>query len=207
MDDHLVDICRIIKDTHPKAKIMMATNCLEPKEYMARLESIRSMCFYTIVGLSIMGIGGVHDYYRGVRGNYDKVIEMARLLKGKHTYYFSYTQMPMSQDRMVKELACKHGVKLAISNFRYDGRFGTKGVNKDKLTFDCPGLKTLLGVHPNGDVSACDHFYPEVVVGNLYKTRLEDMEFGKVLKYIEEKRCQPCPILCWLEHGGNLMGV
>lgn len=204
MDDHLVDICRIIQQTHPRAKVMMATNCLEPKAYFDRLEKIRALGFYTIVGLSIMGIEGVHDYYRGVRGNYDKVLEMAGLLKGKHTWYFSYTQMPMSQDKMVKDLACKYGTFLAISNFRKDGRFNTKGENTNIPPFDCPGLKTLLGIHPNGDVSACDHFYPELVVGNLYKTRLEDMDFTKVREYIEAKKCQPCPIHCWREHGGGV---
>jgi sulfatase maturation enzyme AslB (radical SAM superfamily) len=180
---------------------MFATNCLEPKEYVERLNKIRALGFYTIVGLSIMGIGNVHDYYRGIKGNYDKVIEMARLLQGKHTFYFSYTRMPMSQDKWVKTLACSFNTKLKISNFRYDGRFNTKGENKDKLVFDCPGLKTILGIHPNGNVSACDHFYPELVVGNLYKQRLEDMYFDGVRQYIEQGRCQPCPIKCWEEHG------
>jgi len=206
MDDHLVEICRIIEKTHPHMKIMMATNCFEPQEYFDRLEKIRSMGFYTCVGLSLMGIGRVHDYYRGVEGNFNKVLEMIELLKGKHFFYFSYTQMPMSQHKMVLEFACKHNTHAAVSNFRKDGRFGTSGTNINIPEFECVGLRSLIGIHPNGDVSACDHFYPELVVGNLYKTKLEDMDFTKVRKYVEERKCQPCPIQCWKEFSKNTLG-
>lgn len=206
MDDHIVDITKTIQLTHPKAKIMMATNCLEPQQYFDRLEQIRAMGFYTVVGLSLMGIGSVHDYYRGVEGNYEKVLEMIDLLKGKHFFYFSYTRMPMSQHQMVLDLVCQHNTYAAISNFRKDGRFGTKGTNINIPKFECLGLKSLIGIHPNGDVSACDHFYPELVVGNLHKIRIEDMDFSKVRKYVEEGKCQPCPIMCWKEFSKNNLG-
>lgn len=201
IDDYIIDICSIIKKTHPLMPFTLATNCVRPYEYLKRLRAIKDLGMGRLeVQLSVMGLEKTHDSLRGIEGNFKSLEIMAWLLR-EHRFNFRFNFTPLEdnldQAKEIEAMAKHFKTDVNISNFRKDERFGVKHERTLELKFNCPGLVTHLAIHPNGDVSACDDYIKEVVVGNLYNQDLDKMDFKKVRVYIEEGKCQPCSIACW----------
>ena len=71
--EDLPQICLAFKDVNT---IAIPTNCLDPEKIENELEKIlRNVVSQLFLVLSIDGIGDMHDDIRGVKGNFNKVIE------------------------------------------------------------------------------------------------------------------------------------
>ncbi len=78
----IADICKIFYDNNHTRIFSIPTNCLTPQPIVDRTEAILKKCPGSVVrvSMSIDGIGAVHDFIRGVAGNFDKVIQTYGLL-------------------------------------------------------------------------------------------------------------------------------
>jgi MoaA/NifB/PqqE/SkfB family radical SAM enzyme len=77
----LPDIVRVVAERNPKAHILVSSNGFQPSR---NVESVRQMLKYHQhlgVGISIDGIGPMHDKVRGIPGGFNKSIETVKRLR------------------------------------------------------------------------------------------------------------------------------
>jgi MoaA/NifB/PqqE/SkfB family radical SAM enzyme len=77
----LPDIVRVVSERNPKAHILVSSNGFQPSR---TVESVRRMLSYHQnlgVGISIDGIGAMHDKVRGIPGAFEKSTETVRRLR------------------------------------------------------------------------------------------------------------------------------
>ncbi|MEM3791579.1 MAG: radical SAM protein [Candidatus Micrarchaeaceae archaeon] len=108
------DILEIVKVFHENCKnlyvLTMPTNSLCSKEMV--LNKIRGMLELgiprVVITLSLDGYGELHDQIRGVKGNFSKVMEMAKALHEMESSYrnlsfvFGYTMSKYNQGRLME---------------------------------------------------------------------------------------------------------
>lgn len=77
----LPEIVRVVSERNPKAHILVSSNGFQPSR---NVESVRQMLKYHRnlgVGISIDGIGAMHDRIRGIPGAFEKSTETVRRLR------------------------------------------------------------------------------------------------------------------------------
>jgi MoaA/NifB/PqqE/SkfB family radical SAM enzyme len=77
----LPDIVRVVSERNPKAHILVSSNGFQPSR---TIESVRRMLQYHQnlgIGISIDGIGAMHDKVRGIPGAFEKSTETVRRLR------------------------------------------------------------------------------------------------------------------------------
>ena len=70
----LPQIVEVLHNLLPQAQLSLVSNGLLPKRILEKLEEIRSFYPELIFGVSLDGLGPVHDEVRGVPGAYDKAL-------------------------------------------------------------------------------------------------------------------------------------
>lgn len=79
--DDLSDIAIIANEIHPSIKIRTETNCLTPRRTFRHAKKITDRGIPINVKISLNGPKRIHDWSRGVEGNYEKVIETIKRLQ------------------------------------------------------------------------------------------------------------------------------
>ena len=87
---HLVDMVDLFLQ-RPEQSLTMPTNGIKPQEISSKVDEIctRNPENRVVIGVSLDGIGELHDEIRGVPGNYEKAIETLKqlhALKAKHQH-------------------------------------------------------------------------------------------------------------------------
>ena len=113
------------------------------------------------------------------------------------TYEGSKIVYTENQKKRLIHLLSKIDLKRGSLNRTYEF---TKRYLYDKQHIDCKmGIQQII-VFPDGIIRACLDERPFNIMGNINTQTLDDiMESQKaknILKYIEEKKCQPCPNQC-----------
>jgi radical SAM protein with 4Fe4S-binding SPASM domain len=80
--DDLPEIVSIVRAASPKARIIISSNGIDPKRISMQMRKILEVDGSIGVGISIDGLGEVHDRVRGVTGAYAQAVETVKLLKG-----------------------------------------------------------------------------------------------------------------------------
>jgi len=74
--DDLSEICRIFHKNNGVRKISIPTNCLSTNKIIDSTKKILESCQITLkIVLSLDGTREIHDYIRGVKGTFDKLLE------------------------------------------------------------------------------------------------------------------------------------
>jgi radical SAM protein with 4Fe4S-binding SPASM domain len=91
--DDLPEVVYHVKSACPASKIILSTNALQPKRIGPMLKEILKYDPKIGVGVSIDGVGKMHDGMRGVKGAFDKAMETLDLLKanGVRNLRLAYT--------------------------------------------------------------------------------------------------------------------
>ena len=189
--ENVVDIARLLSRYHPTAYWESATNCISPLTEQ-RISEIQALGIQVRLCLSLEGNREQHDASRGVKGNYDRVMEVKRFCDERCIpYYFS----------TVSDEGLAEGNRLGVltdKNFqRFGKRFGdTEGVEVEQVINDCPGGTRIVCADPWGDVWACEMYRDELHIGNIHEQDIGEMRFAEVAEYVKEG-CGPCTMSCW----------
>jgi len=79
--EDVVEVVRQIHDVSPKSRIVISTNGLLTERITKSISEIYGFHKRLGIGISIDGIGEVHDGIRGVRGTYEKAIGTLQAVK------------------------------------------------------------------------------------------------------------------------------
>lgn len=201
--DQCVDIARAWAAAFPGAQISGATNALSPYAY---LERIQAMAKYAPVvpSVSVNGPRDIHDNTRGVAGSYLKAIQMMELLKAAAIPFnlaYLNTRSDNSEDAWahVELLARHYGVGIVVTDQRWALRYHNHAEHPLEYDgFDCPAMRDMLTVWPDGRVTACEQDDAWLEAGNLYEHDLDHLPgWAAVEDYVNDRQCQPCSMLCF----------
>jgi MoaA/NifB/PqqE/SkfB family radical SAM enzyme len=80
--EDIAEICRLFNCNNQVQHVTIPTNALLPEEVRKGVETILATCNlnYLRLGLSLDGVGHEHDRLRGVKGNYERLLETYRHL-------------------------------------------------------------------------------------------------------------------------------
>ncbi len=117
--DDLPEIIRVLKKRCPKSRIIISTNGFLPERIYAMMQEIQHIDPGVGVGLSLDGIGYMHEQTRGIEGAYDKVMQSLEKLKtlGIKNIRFGFTAAKenISHFYRVYELANNLGVQFSCA--------------------------------------------------------------------------------------------
>lgn len=89
LQKHIVDLVKLINQYNQPAIINIPTNAISSQMIPQRVEEMLKNCPKTqfIINISVDGVGEKHDAIRGVKGNFERVVEtfnQLKKLKGKY---------------------------------------------------------------------------------------------------------------------------
>lgn len=175
---------------HPKAMWLGATNSIDLNT-AKNIKKIRDMgVFVGQVDLSFEGPR--HDYWRGTKGNRERVIETAKELRSYGILY-AFAAVAGEGPDNVPEL----GDYIYRGKIRTGKRIETPDDGSRVFVRDCPGAVDNLGCDPDGNIWPCEDYQPGIFLGNIKTMDLKDMPFDRVRQYIKEGKCSPCTMNCW----------
>jgi len=120
---NLVEIVRILKNTCPKARILITTNGLLPEKIKKIMPALLRIDKNLAVRVSLDGMGEVHDKMRGINGAFKKAIESLKFLRqsGTKDLGIIFTLTRINKDEVKKILNFCREEKLNFSlNLVYD---------------------------------------------------------------------------------------
>ncbi|BCS90667.1 MAG: coenzyme PQQ synthesis protein E [Candidatus Micrarchaeota archaeon] len=109
----IVDIVKSIKETQSKLFLInMPTNSLVNKNFIVKSvkQFLELKIPKVVITLSLDGYRDLHDKIRGIKGNYDRVIELARELKSiedsdnRFSFVFGYTISSLNKSELIKTI-------------------------------------------------------------------------------------------------------
>lgn len=214
IDDTCIDIAAYVGRYFPGAIITGATNCVMPYQYFERIWHIKNVIGVNVIpSISLDGNEKFHDKIRGIKGNYKNALILMDMLK-RDEFIFDIAMLLTSntnakQISHVEEIAEMYGAGIGVTRQLNGKRYGNGFVLSDFehayfIINNCPAMKDVICVWPNGDVTACEVGDDKLLVGNLYEENLDDMdEWDKVDKFIRKRKCQPCPVYCFVKKGNH----
>ena len=122
----IYDIAKAINDTNNIYMLTIPTNSLTNKELIIRnLEKILNLGIpRVVITLSLDGYKELHDQIRGIKGNFDRVMDLAKALqelKNKHrnlSFYFGYTISRYNQGKLKETIEYVKNI-LPFVDFNY----------------------------------------------------------------------------------------
>jgi len=146
--DDLVDVVRRVADRCRSAKLIISTNGLEPDRVDDAIRDLRSLYPRLGVGVSIDGVGSLHDDIRGVTGAFEKATATVERLKqaGLENIRVGMTigQDNLSQIKATYDLSRSLGVEftcsLAQNSDHYFMTQDNKGVTPESLRQELDAL-------------------------------------------------------------------
>ncbi len=117
--DDLVDVVRRMARRCPEAKLIISTNGLEPDRIESVIRELRPLHSRLGVGVSIDGVGAIHDEIRGVPGAFERATESLERLKlvglGNIRVGMTIGQGNLSQVKATYDLSRSLGVEFTCS--------------------------------------------------------------------------------------------
>lgn len=114
----LSEIVRVVHDHLPSARMVVSTNGFLGKALIPK--TLELVNIFPKIGLSfsVDGVGEKHDFIRGVKGGYEKILTSVKGLKEKgiHNLRMAYTLTAENSEEMIKvyELAKELGVEFSM---------------------------------------------------------------------------------------------
>lgn len=115
------DIAEIVEVVHrrvPRARMVVSTNAFLGKSIIPRALELREVNPDIGFGISVDGIGEMHDFVRGIEGGYEKIVSVVKGLKseGVDNLRIAYTLTTENAEHMIKvyELAKELGVQFTM---------------------------------------------------------------------------------------------
>src|SRR4030067_1951787 len=140
----IVDIIRIIADSTPKARISMVNNGLIPSILEDKLKAILEITDHVHVGISIDGIGEMHDKIRGINGAFERAIQtLDKITQLKMEYPklgitigMTITSLNYNQILQVHELAKQYNTNFTFRTMQYSDFYfsNTQQINDLRIT-------------------------------------------------------------------------
>ncbi|TET46691.1 radical SAM protein [candidate division TA06 bacterium] len=136
--DDLPEIVSVVKGKCPGAKLIISTNGIAVKRIERSMERIVHIDPRIGVGISIDGIGEVHDRTRGLKGAYEKAIQTLQVLKklGIKNLRIAFTAVEDNIDQMkdVYDLSRRLEVEFScVVAHDSDVYFKTSGLRLNSL--------------------------------------------------------------------------
>jgi MoaA/NifB/PqqE/SkfB family radical SAM enzyme len=114
----LADIVRVVHERLPRARMVVSTNGFFGEVLVARALELVEIFPQIGFAFSVDGIGEKHDFIRGVKGGYEKILAIIRALKkeGVDNIRVAYTLTNENAEHMIKvyELAKELGVQYTM---------------------------------------------------------------------------------------------
>ncbi len=157
--DDLPEIVYHVKSACPASKIIISTNGLQPKRISLLTREILKYDQKVGVGVSIDGIGQMHDAMRGVKGAFDKAMETLDLVKteGVRNLRLAYTATARNLShlervfRLSRETQVEFTIAVAQNSehyFQTEANTGIDDFGKLKDQFDYLISMELAGWRP-----------------------------------------------------------
>lgn len=115
------DLAEIVANVHdrlPRARMVVSTNAFLGKALIPRALELREIKSDIGFGISVDGVGEMHDFVRGIDGGFAKVVALVKGLKaeGVKNLRIAYTLTTENADHMIKvyELAKELGVQFTM---------------------------------------------------------------------------------------------
>ncbi|MGD8413336.1 MAG: radical SAM protein, partial [Candidatus Latescibacterota bacterium] len=114
----LSDIVATVHARVPRARMVVSTNAFLGKSLIPRALELREINPKIGFGISVDGVGEMHDYVRGIDGGFDKIVTVVKGLKaeGISNLRIAYTLTTENSDHLIKvyELAKELGVQFTM---------------------------------------------------------------------------------------------
>jgi MoaA/NifB/PqqE/SkfB family radical SAM enzyme len=114
----LAEIVKVVHERVPRARMVVSTNALMGEAVLPRALELRDIYPAIGFGISIDGVGEMHDHVRGIPGGFEKSISVVKGLRdaGVKNLRIAYTLTADNPDHMIKvyELARQLGVQFTM---------------------------------------------------------------------------------------------
>lgn len=127
----IVDVVKNMRKACPKAQLIFSSNGLVPELVVEKMKEIQKFYPKIGIGISMDGIGKMHDKIRGIDGAYNKAIKTIKDLQkiGIKNIRLAFTVSTINVDHLAKtyNLAEKLGVEFTMafaqsSDFYFGGK-------------------------------------------------------------------------------------
>lgn len=129
----IVDVVRRIHEAAPRSRIVISTNGFLTERIVEAVAEMMQFCPRLGIGVSIDGIGEIHDRIRGVEGAFERAVETVKRLKaiGLEDLRIGMTILPENQHCLVSvfELAEELGVEFTTTIAHNSGIYFKKTDN------------------------------------------------------------------------------
>jgi radical SAM protein with 4Fe4S-binding SPASM domain len=213
--DKVVEIARLLRRHLPGCRISGATNAVQPRRVLERMERVLDLGARLEVHLSINGSEETHDATRGMEGNWrDMVWLWDRLAERRVPVVASMSLMPQTLQDLpfMQRFAAERDTLLLFSWVRQSVRYGTvdeyystwpeelrprlREIEYLPSYFDCPGLSRRLTVTPDGSLYPCEVYHPDILLGNVNERPPEELltsqRAERIERMIAAKGCHWC---------------
>jgi radical SAM protein with 4Fe4S-binding SPASM domain len=157
--DDLPEIVRCIKSACPTSRIIISTNSLQPERIALMMREILKYDPAIGLGISLDGMGKMHDAMRGVKGAFDKVMQTLDLAtkEGVRNIRFAFTATSRNIShlqpvlRLSREKEVEFTCVVAQNSehyFRTDANIGIDDPDELKHQFNQLISEQLAGFHP-----------------------------------------------------------
>jgi MoaA/NifB/PqqE/SkfB family radical SAM enzyme len=114
----LAEIVRVVHERVPRARMVVSTNAFLGKSIIPRALELREINPRIGFGISVDGVGEMHDFVRGIDGGFVKIVDVVKGLRneGIKNLRIAYTLTTENADHMIKvyELAKELGVQFTM---------------------------------------------------------------------------------------------
>jgi MoaA/NifB/PqqE/SkfB family radical SAM enzyme len=114
----LEEIVAAVHERLPHARVVVSTNAFLGEAVIPRALELRDINPAIGFGISVDGVGDMHDFVRGIDGGFDKIVAVVKGLKAERfdNLRIAYTLTTENADHMVKvyELAKELGVQFTM---------------------------------------------------------------------------------------------
>jgi MoaA/NifB/PqqE/SkfB family radical SAM enzyme len=158
----LADIVAVVHGRLPHARMVVSTNAFLGKALIPRALELREIKRDIGFGISVDGVGEMHDFVRGIEGGFDKIVTVVKGLKaeGIRNLRIAYTLTTENPDEMIKvyELAKELGVQftmqLAHDSDLYFGRHDSTIVKERHPLYGSDKVRGDFETIINGELSS-----------------------------------------------------
>lgn len=152
INKEFVSILKLVHRYLPKAVLSYTTNALAPKLIIKQVEELQKANIYPHISLSLNGREKIHDQTRGIKGNFNKVIFLAKELRKKRLpIFFNFTIFPFNLEEILpvykisRELEVAVNFELARSDKRYHYQGGRYFFDENKKQKVIENLAKISG--------------------------------------------------------------
>jgi MoaA/NifB/PqqE/SkfB family radical SAM enzyme/tetratricopeptide (TPR) repeat protein len=215
LTDKIVGIAGLLHRRLPMAALSGATNGIQTERILERVLAIRRLGCPVTVDISLNGTEASHDRTRGKKGFWNRAVSLMKQLREQGVpTNLAFSAMPETIRDLpfVAQLAKDHGCGLGLSWVRRSPRYSNDTSLLSRWTgeqaaclrqierlpdyFDCPAIKEILVVRPDGEVCPCETYHPALRLGNINDTSLDNIlespGAAAVLRRIEGRQCDWC---------------